>query len=151
MEKSKRTGRYKSSRTRLQFCRLENSAKNTDILMSGPAVKSHIWPNKGRKFSARRKIWCLLLSRDCRQAPSCCTSFPQDLSNVFQVQQVYEVRKKRRETDAKIPKPKHTKKNTTNEQRETACETSQSGQIISDSLEIQNSHNGGNGQWWCVN
>ena len=30
--------------------------------MSGPAVKSHTWPNKGRRFSARWKISYLLLS-----------------------------------------------------------------------------------------
>ena len=35
--------------------------------MSGPAVKSHTRPNKGRRFSARRKISYLLLSLDCRQ------------------------------------------------------------------------------------
>ena len=34
--------RCKSSMTRLQSCRCENSAKNTDIPMSGPVVKSHI-------------------------------------------------------------------------------------------------------------
>ena len=35
--------------------------------MSGSAVKSHDWPNKERRFCARRKISCFL-SQDCRQA-----------------------------------------------------------------------------------
>ena len=55
------------SMTRLQFHHMENSAKNTDILVSGPAVKNHGWPNKVRRFSARRKTSYLLLSLDCRQ------------------------------------------------------------------------------------
>ena len=42
------------------------SLGNTDMPMSGSAVKSHTWPNKGRRFSAR-KISYLLLSLECRQ------------------------------------------------------------------------------------
>ena len=34
----------------LQTQHLENSAKNTEILKSGPAVNNHGWPNKGRQF-----------------------------------------------------------------------------------------------------
>ena len=35
--------------------------------MCGPAVKSHTWPNKGRRFSARWKNSYSLLCLDCRQ------------------------------------------------------------------------------------
>ena len=59
--------RCKNSMTRLQFYHLESSAKNTDIPMSGPAVKSRTWPNMGRIFHAKRKMSYLLLSLDCRQ------------------------------------------------------------------------------------
>ena len=48
--------------TRLQFYHLENSAKNADIPVSGPAVKNHVWPNKERTCCAKRKISYLLLS-----------------------------------------------------------------------------------------
>ena len=48
--------RCKYSMTLLQFHHVESSAKNTDLPLSGPAVKSHAWPNKGRRFSARRKF-----------------------------------------------------------------------------------------------
>ena len=51
--------------------------------MSGPVVKSHIWPEMGIKSYARRKTSCLLLSRDYRQrlrANSSFTSLPQDSS-----------------------------------------------------------------------
>ena len=45
----------------------ESSAKSTVIPMSGPAVKSHIWPKKKRGSYAKRKMSYLLLSLDCRQ------------------------------------------------------------------------------------
>ena len=51
--------------TRLQFYHLENSAKNTGILVSGPMVKNHSWPNKGRIFFAKRTISYLLLFQSC--------------------------------------------------------------------------------------
>ena len=53
--------------TRLQFHHWENSAMNTHIPMSGPAVKNHGSPNRGRTFYAQRNISYLLLSVDCRQ------------------------------------------------------------------------------------
>ena len=49
------------STKRLLFCRLENSAKTTDIPMSGSAVKNHIWPKKGRQLHAKRTTSYLLL------------------------------------------------------------------------------------------
>ena len=56
----------KYSMTRLQIYHLENSAKNTDIPMSGPAVKNHVWPKKGRNIFIQRKTSCLLLFLDCQ-------------------------------------------------------------------------------------
>ena len=38
--------RCKYSMTRLQFYHLESSTKSTDTLISGPMVKSHIWPKR---------------------------------------------------------------------------------------------------------
>ena len=49
------------STKRLLFCRLEHSAKTTDIPMSGSAVKNHIWPKKGRQLHAKRTTSYLLL------------------------------------------------------------------------------------------
>ena len=59
--------RCKSSRTRLQSYHCENSVKNTDKPMSGPAVRSLTWPNNGSRFSAKREISYFLLSLNCRQ------------------------------------------------------------------------------------
>ena len=51
------------SKIRLQLCRLENSAKNTDISMSGSAVLNHGWPNWGRTLFAKHTIPCSSCSR----------------------------------------------------------------------------------------
>ena len=49
------------SKKRLLFHRLENSAKTTDIPMSGSAVKNHVWPKKGRQLCAKRTTSYLLV------------------------------------------------------------------------------------------
>ena len=49
------------SKKRLLFYRLVNSAKTTDIPMSGSAVKNHGWPKRGRQLYAKRTTSYLLL------------------------------------------------------------------------------------------
>ena len=48
------------SKKRLLFYRLENSAKTTDIPVSGSAVKSHGWPKRGRHVYSKRTTSYLL-------------------------------------------------------------------------------------------
>ena len=45
------------SMTRVQFYRWESPAKNTDIFVSGPAVKGRTGPNKGRRSCAKRNFF----------------------------------------------------------------------------------------------
>ena len=75
--KSTRKHRYTStilqcnySMTRLPSCHWANSAKSMVIQVSGPVIKSHTLPRVRKGCCARRKISCLLLSQDCRQAPA---------------------------------------------------------------------------------
>ena len=118
----------KCLKIRLQFCRLENSAKNAEKPMSGSAVKSHTWPNKGRRVYATRKISYLLLSLDCRQIlvpvrpPHIHTRTRQVH---LQVQQQSEVKIRHQETVARQtqkPLTKKIKRRLTIKIRTTVCE-----------------------------
>ena len=53
------------SKKRLQFYRLENSAKITDTPVSASTVKNHGWPKKGRHFFVKRTTSYLLLFQGC--------------------------------------------------------------------------------------
>ena len=79
-----------------------------DTLASlGPAVKSHTSPNKGRRFSARRKMSYLLLSLDCRQIlvpVRPLHPFRRTHQVHLQVQQLSEVTMEHQETGAIHPK-----------------------------------------------
>ena len=77
--------RCKCSRTRLTFYHLESSAKSTVALMTGSAVRSHIWPKMGRTFYSKRIITYQLLSLAGlslnSRTSSSSTSLPQDSSS----------------------------------------------------------------------
>ena len=71
------------SMTRLPSCHSESSGKSTVIPVSGPGVKSQIWPRKGRGFYARQKMSILLLSQyshklDVEEANVSVSQFPQN-------------------------------------------------------------------------
>ena len=87
--------------------------------MSGPVVKSPIWPRMGKGFCATRKMSFLLLSQDCLQAPAQVRLLHRSRRTnrvPFRVQQNFEVTiltLKRRETETILQKSK--KKKTENE------------------------------------
>ena len=92
--------------------------KSTVIPMSGPAVKSHIWPRMGKGFCARQKSSCLL-SQDCLQAQAQARVRLPHRSHrthrvLLRVQRDYELTIliiKRRETEEIIPKSKNKNQN----------------------------------------
>ena len=72
------------SMIRLPSCHWASSAKNMVTPVSGPVVRSHIWPRMWKEFCVRQIKPFLLSSQDCPQAQSSSsssTSFPQDSSN----------------------------------------------------------------------
>ena len=94
MEKCKQTRRHRFlftilasswlcnfSKIRLQFDRLENSAKNTDSLMSGQAVKNHDWPNRRRNSMCKTDNFVPLVVPGLSSSSGCSTSTLQDFSS----------------------------------------------------------------------
>ena len=57
-------------KTLLPPCRQLSSAERTVALMSGPVVKSHIWPNMERRSTARLRTTCLWWSLDYHRTPA---------------------------------------------------------------------------------
>ena len=108
--------------------------------MSGPVVKSHIWPRMGKEFFAKQKISFLLLSQDCLQAQAR-VRLPHRSRGThrvpLRVQQDHEVTKlmiKHRETEAILQKSE-VKRRTTLKQREIDCAISEWSEELTDNLE----------------
>ena len=114
----------------LQTQHLENSAKNTEILKSGPAVNNHGWPNKGRQFFGKTEKFRTCV--DCRPIlvrMHRLTGHRRAHQVHHQVLHQSEVTSSHQETESAIhpKKPIHKKRAINMGFRTTVCEIFQSG------------------------